>query len=79
MLYVFTGRDSYIGITPEKDGANLPVQQGPWKPVYQVSSEDPRLEQGMGKGTLREIAVQGFSLRQIVVIFEPSTTVPEQP
>jgi hypothetical protein len=79
MLYVFSGRDSYIGVTPEKDGANLPVQHGPWKPAYEIKSDDPRLEQGMGKGTGEEIAAHGFSLRRIAVVFEPPTAVPEQP
>jgi hypothetical protein len=79
MLYIFSGTESYIATTVQADGANLPLAHGPWKRVSKVSADDPRLEQGMGKGTLADIRAQGYSLRRIVVTFEPSTTVPTNP
>ncbi len=77
MLYIFSGSDSYLATTIEADGANLPPAHGPWKRRSTVRSDDPRLEQGMGKGTLADIRAHGYSIKQIVVTFEPSTTVPE--
>ena len=77
VLYLFSGSDSYLATTTEADGANLPSAHGPWSQISTVRADDPRLELGMGKGTLADICAHGYSLRQIVVTFEPSTTVPE--
>ena len=75
-LYIFSGTESYIATTVQANGENLPPTHGPWKQVSTVSTDDPRLEQGMGKGTLADIRACGYSIRQIVITFEPSTTVP---
>lgn len=78
-LYIFSGSDSYVATTPVADGANLPAEHGPWSQIKAVSSSDPRLEQGMGKDTFKDLKARGYSLRRVVVTFEPFTTMPTAP
>lgn len=73
-LYVFAGSDSFYATTSVADGTNLPPEHGPWRHIKSVSSNDPRLDQGIDRGTLEDIRARGFSLRRIVVAFDPPTT-----
>lgn len=73
-LYIFAGSDSYWATTSAADGTNLPPEHGPWRHIKSVPSSDPRLDQGIDKGTLEDIRARGFSLRRIVISFDPPTT-----
>lgn len=77
MLYIFQGAQNFWGTTADPTGSNLPSAYAPWEFVKAIAKTDPRIEQGIDRGTLAEVEAQGYSLRRITVTFEPMITVPE--
>lgn len=74
MLYIFHGADNFWATTSDATGSNLPSAYAPWKFVKTVDKADPRVNQGIDRGTLADVEAKGYSLRQITVTFEPPVT-----
>ena len=77
-LHFFEGDNDFWATTIDAAGANLPNEHGPWRFRKSVPFRELKTNRGIDERVLKEVQTRGFSLTQITVTFEPSTTVPKR-